>query len=79
MRILDDEYDRRLDSIILFLTREELGQLGGYVQQLLEDQNCDHVHLSSQAYHKEITLCIYDPNDTEKFDKRIQKLIQADE
>ncbi len=79
MRILDDEFDKKLDSVMLLLTRGEMRQLIGYAEQLLEDPNCDHVHLSDEDYKKEVTLCIYDPSTIQNFDARTQKLILKDE
>ncbi len=39
MRILDDEFDKKLGSIMLLLTTDEMRQLIGYAEQLLEDPN----------------------------------------
>lgn len=79
MRILDDESDKKLDNVSIFLTREELKQLIGYAEGLLNKDSSDHYHLSSDDYQKEITLSIYNPESTEKFNPRIIKLIKNDE
>lgn len=79
MRILDNETDKKLDSVMLFLTRTELQQLLGYATQLLEKPSCDHCHLTNDDYQKEITICIYEPGKANNFDKRTQKLIECDE
>ncbi|MBX7067642.1 MAG: hypothetical protein K1X28_10470 [Parachlamydiales bacterium] len=79
MRIIDEDSDTKLDSIAIFLTRNELKQLIGYAKQLLENPSLDHHHLSSEDYKKEITICIYDPKNIKMFDERSQKLISEDE
>jgi hypothetical protein len=79
MRILDSESDKKLDSVMLFLTKTELQQLIGYATQLLERPSADHHHLTSEDYQKEITLAIYDAENVEKFSPRVQKLICKDQ
>ena len=79
MRILDTESDKKLDDVMVFLTKAELQQLIGGARQLLENPSCDHVHLSNEDYQKEITICLYDPKNAKNFDERSQKLIQYDE
>ena len=60
MRILDDESDKKLDNVSIFLTKEEAVQLRGYLNQLLDNPKLQHSHLSSSDYQKEITICLYD-------------------
>lgn len=80
MHILDDETDKTLKRITILLTKKEMRQLQGYVRQLLEEKpSSDHHHLSTDDYQKEITLCLYDPNNIEAFQEFIQKIIQQDE
>lgn len=79
MRIMDDDNDKKLDNITLFLTESEARQLLGYVKHLLEEKTSSaHYHLSSEDYQKEVTICIYDPNNINSFHSRIQKLIKDD-
>ncbi|MCF7852744.1 MAG: hypothetical protein K9M07_05850 [Simkaniaceae bacterium] len=79
MRILDDESDRKLDTISVFLTKEEAIQLRSYLSQLIDKPKLQHAHLSSDNYQKEITVCIYDEKDLEGFHPRSIKLIEKDE
>ena len=65
LRILDDEADKKLDNISLFLTKEEAVQLRGYLNQLLDNPKLQHSHLSSADCKKEITLCLYDEKNLE--------------
>ena len=78
MRILNDELDKKLDNVSVFLTKVEILQLRGYLNQLLDNPKLQHVHLSSEDYQKEITICIYDENDLEGFHPRAIKLIKED-
>ncbi|MBS0615696.1 MAG: hypothetical protein JSR58_03995 [Verrucomicrobia bacterium] len=78
MRIFNDEADCKLDSVTLFLTERELRQLISYARQLIERPLADHHHLSSEDYQKEITICIYNEEDSSNFSTRAQKLIKED-
>ena len=79
MRILDDEADKKLDSIGIFLTREEAIQLRAYLNQLLDNPKLQHAHLSANDYQKEVTVCLYDEKNLSNFDERSKKLILNDE
>ncbi len=79
MRILNDESDKKLDAVSVFLTKQEVKQLIGYLTQLIENPKLQHMHLSSEDYQKEITICMYDGEDLSGFSQRAKKLISADE
>lgn len=79
MRILDDASDKKLDSVSIFLTREEMVQLKSYINQLLENPSLQHFHLSSLDCKKEITVCLCDIKDLANFDKRSIKLLKEDD
>jgi hypothetical protein len=79
MRILDDETDKKLDTISLFLTMSEAKQLHSYLQELIENPKKQHIHMSSDDYQKEITLCVYNENSLEGLHERGKKLILTDE
>lgn len=74
MRILDDKTDKKLDRITLFLTKSEALQLEYYLKHFLEKPNDSglHFHLSSEDYQKEITVCIYNPENITSLHPRIQ-------
>jgi len=80
MYIIDDESNKNLDCITIVLTKSEIKQVLGYAKQLLENpSSSDHYHLSNEDYQKEITFCLYDPENISNFNPRIQKLIRNDE
>ncbi|MBS0621607.1 MAG: hypothetical protein JSR80_01450 [Verrucomicrobia bacterium] len=80
MRISDDITDKKLDSITLFLTESEAVQLKSYLEQFLEKPKDEglHFHLSSADYQKEVTVCIYTPENIKMLHPRAQKLILED-
>jgi hypothetical protein len=78
LRILNDESDKKLDSVSVFLTKEEAVQLKGYLNQLLDNPKLQHSHLSSSDYTKEITICLYDEKNLKNFDQRSIRLIKED-
>lgn len=81
MRISDDTSDEKLDRITIFLTEQEALRLESYLNQFLEKskEKGFHFHLSSEDYKKEITFCIYDPENIDKLHPRAQNLIRDDE
>ena len=81
MRILDEDSDKRLDNVLLVLTVAEARQLKAYLHQLIDVQSstCDHFHVSSDDYQKEITICLYSPENVDNFHPRIKRLIAHDE
>ncbi len=79
MRILDEESDKKLDEVSIFLTKEEAVQMLGYLENLIKNPSHQHSHLSSIDYQKEITICIYDTQNIESFHPRAKKLILKDE
>lgn len=78
MRILDDESDKKLDTVTLFLTKEEILQLRSDLDHLIAKPKLNHAHLSSEDYKKEITVCVYDEEDLQGFHPRSIKLIKED-
>ncbi len=80
MRISNDITNEKLDQITLFLTELEAIQLKNYLEQFLQKPKDIglHFHLSSEDYQKEITICIYDPDNIDRLHPRAQKLILED-
>ena len=78
MRILDEESNKKLDCVSVFLTKTEAIQLRGYLNQLLSNPTMQHAHLLSEDFQKEITICLYDIKNLEGFNTRSIKLINED-
>ncbi|NGX42846.1 MAG: hypothetical protein K940chlam7_01134 [Chlamydiae bacterium] len=79
MRILNEDNDKKIDCVSIFLTRDEAIQMIGFLKDLMNNPKNHHAHLSSGDYQKEITLCLYDLQDIESFHPRAKKLILKDE
>ena len=80
MRISNDITDEKLDQITVFLTKTEALQLKAYLEDFL-NRSADkglHFHLSAEDHQKEITICIYNPENIEMLHPRAQKLILED-
>ena len=78
MRILDEDNDKALSRITLYLTKAEAVELRDSLNLLLENPHGRHEHVSSSDYRKELTACIYDSDGIEEFDARSQRLIRYD-
>lgn len=79
MRILSDETDKKLDVVSIFLTKKEAMQLQSYLTQLLDNPQLQHIHLSSEDYKKEISICLYDKTNLKGLHSRVIQLINKDE
>lgn len=79
MRLLNQDEDKPLSRVLVFLTKSEALELRDSVDVLLENSAGRHEHISSEDYRKEITVCIYDQDNLESFDNRSKTLIVNDE
>ncbi len=79
MRILDLDSDKSLSDVILYLTDLEAIELRNYLNHIIEKPLNNHSHLSTDDYQKELTICIYDTNNLEGFNKRSIDLIINDQ
>ena len=79
MRLLNQDDDKPLHRVLVFLTKTEALELRDSIDVLLEDSAGRHEHISSEDYRKEITVCIYDPINLESFDNRSRTLTVNDE
>lgn len=79
MRILDENSDKSLEHVILYLTLSEAGELKDSLEDLMKNPTKNHTHISDDEFQKEMTLCIYDPNDLSGFNKRSIELILHDD
>jgi hypothetical protein len=75
MRILNEDADKPLNAVTLFLTKTEASELIDSLEQLLVDALGRHEHVSSTDHAQEVTICIYDLDHLDQFDKRSRKLI----
>jgi hypothetical protein len=77
MRIYDEDDDKALENVSLFLTVEEAKEMIDTLEGLiLQAKNtATHAHLNDGDYEHEITVTIYDENKLDGLHERIKKLI----
>ena len=79
MRILDEDADKAINRVTLYLTSSEAAELRDSLEGLLTGAADSHAHVSNQDYSKEVTVCVYDPAaDLGAFNQRSRRLIQED-
>ena len=68
-----------MDSAILYLKKNEVIELIGALESLLEHpRDAYHRHMNDADYTHEITVAIYDESDLSGFDERSKQLILED-
>src|SRR5687767_10362878 len=75
MRILDEENDKSLCQVTLYLTKSEATELKYALEVLLTDSTNRHEHIPDEDYKKELTVCIYDQKMPNQFNERTRLLI----
>ena len=80
MRILDEQTDKSLSKVTLYLMRSEAAELKDSLHSILEeDSPARHEHISSKDCLKELTVCLYDMASPEHFNERSKRLIRDDQ
>jgi hypothetical protein len=78
VRILNEQTDKSLDAVIVYLTKQEAAELKDSLEQILADHEGRHEHISSEDYRKELTVCIYEMDQLDRFNDRSKRLILED-
>jgi len=77
MRILDLDNDKAIQSIMLYLNIEEAKELLNDLESLVHKNDLNaHAHIDDKECQHEITVVIYNKENTSMLDKRSQKLIK---
>ena len=79
MRILDQESDRRVDRVTIYLTLDEAKELRDSLQFVILRPQGNHAHIPDATMQKEVTVCIYDQGALDGFDQRSLTLIREDQ
>jgi len=85
VRILDEQNDRWLDTVTLYLTPDEAGQLGSYLEQLVEDPvGLHHAHLEEIDYEarrvvRGVTVAVYVDENMDTFGELFRGLLETGE
>jgi len=78
MRIYSDDDDSVLKGVTLLLQESEARNLFYSLQDLLKQIDNNHAHVNDESYEHEITLAVYNNQNLESFDKRIQQVSAED-
>jgi hypothetical protein len=65
MRIMDAEKDQEIHSLSLTLTAAEASELRDSLQQLINQPEGNHAHVSSSDYQVELTVVVKPPGEPE--------------
>lgn len=76
MRILDEENNKIIDSILLMLTPSEMEEMAGKIRNI-NPETGDHVHINDMDYIRQITILVYTPHNLEFFDEKVRKAIEG--
>jgi hypothetical protein len=76
MRIFHSDTNQVFEDIELFLTKEEMLGLVGWLEGLAENPKGHHIHFMSD--NKEITVAICTEDNLNEFDERSKEVILYD-
>lgn len=81
MRIYNEDTDKKVNKIILYLTPSEAQELKDSIELIINNEKYQHEHIPDREdnYKREITICIYRKDNLSSFDERSKKLILNDE
>jgi rRNA maturation endonuclease Nob1 len=75
MRIHNEDDDTSVQRVTLFLTPEEAREMRDAVDTLLMSTSGSHVHVPSEEYTHEVTLCVYEADQLNGLSERARQLI----
>jgi hypothetical protein len=75
MRILDIDSNRALTNVCIYLTPSEAKEMLGYLEQLVNEPDSQHIHQNDRDYEREITVAVYTDDNLNQFDERSRRLI----
>ena len=78
MRILDQDDDKSINTVTLYLESNEAKELRDCLDQLLKKPLNNHIHVSDEKFEHELTVCMYDTSNLNGFNDRSKKLIIED-
>lgn len=79
MRIYNEDTDKKVNKITLYLTPDEASEMKDSLEVLLKNDKHHHEHIPDREFKKEITVCIYREDNLSTFDERSKKIILYDE
>ena len=76
MRILDEDENKSLNRVTIYLTLAEAQELRDSLESLVNSPIGRHEHIPNEDFSKELTVCIYDLNNIEQFNEQSKKILQ---
>jgi hypothetical protein len=76
--MLDEDTDKAVSRVIIYLTAAEATVLRGKLNSLLTVDPDGHEHVSDDTFSKELTICLYDPSRLAHFNDRSKRLLVDD-
>lgn len=77
MRIYDSSNNKTIDDVVLYLTPDEAKELHNDLGRIMEKPRGNHVHVSSNDYQHELTVCVYRKEDIDTFDEKSRKILEV--
>lgn len=81
MRIYNEDTDKKVNKVILYLTPDEAQELKDSLELIInnsEKHHHEHIPDREDDFKREITVCIYRKENLSSFDERSKKLILND-
>jgi hypothetical protein len=81
MRIYNVDTDKKVNSVILYLTPDEAKEMKDSLELIINNETHHHEHIPDREdnFKREITVCIYRDANLSNFDERSRKFILNDE
>ena len=79
MRIYNEDENKTINNLTLLLTMKEANELIESIKGIIKrNKQNDHEHINDQECNHEITISIYNENNTNEYNQRIQEVIKND-
>ena len=82
MRIYNEDTNKKVNKVILYLTPDEAQELKDSLELIIDNNkkhHHEHIPDREDNFRREITVCIYRKDDLSGFDERSRRLILNDE
>lgn len=77
MRIIDEENNKTIKSILIMLTPSEATELASKLKAL-NPVIGDHLHVNDLEYQREITVAVYTDQNLRFFTEEVNRIIKED-
>ena len=78
MKIYDQESKRVLTNVTIYLTPAEARELAGAAEDLADNPQHYHQHVTGKTFQQEVTLAVYTRENLDQFDEEARRLIEPE-